>query len=198
MQTNRNARSRHVQTAQPANPYARYMQKDNRPQLYLLAALCLLLPPVGLVLAWRAQKIELHIRGGLSAIGLLSCTLIFWLLLRPAGVTSTIQPVPETPLQAGYGAASSNQYAAATAPPATEVPAPPEVVITLTTADPNLAPQEPDVLTDDSIVYAVTNNAASYHLYEICDQQENHRALTLREALDEGLAPCEKCVGAVG
>ena len=43
------------------------------------------------------------------------------------------------------------------------------------------------------IVFAVTNNASSYHLYEICDFQENRRALTLAQALAEGLTPCEKC-----
>ena len=58
--------------------------------------------------------------------------------------------------------------------------------------------QDSGELTDDTIVYAVTNNAASYHLFEICDQQENRRALTLRDALNEGLKPCEKCVGAMG
>ena len=198
MQTNRNARPRHVQSAQPANAYAKYMKKDHRPQLFALAALCLLLPPVGILLVWRMEKTEMSVRAALSAVGLLSCIFIFMLLLRPKAVVSTIQPVPETPLQAGFGSAASAQYAEVPIPEATNIPAQPEVVITLSTADPSLVQQEPDVLTDDSIVYAVTNNASSYHLYEICDQQENHRALTLRDALNEGLAPCEKCVGAVG
>ena len=198
MQTNRNTRPRHVQSAQPANAYARYMQKDSRPYLILIAALCLLLPPLGILLIWRMEKTDMPVRIGLSVLGLLSGVFIFWLMLRPSGVLSTIQPVPQTPLQAGYGSPAENQYLAVNIPETTNVPAPPEIVITMSTAVPSLDQQEPDVLTDDSIVYAVTNNAASYHLYEICDQQENHRALTLREALNEGLAPCEKCVGAVG
>ena len=86
-----------------------------------------------------------------------------------------VTPVPEAPAQFAAPAPGT--------PAATDGPA---------------AVQEPGELTDDTIVYAVTNNAASYHLYELCDQQENRRALTLREALNEGLQPCEKCVGAMG
>ena len=51
---------------------------------------------------------------------------------------------------------------------------------------------DPASLTAESTVYAVTNNASSYHMLQICDMQENHRMLTLAEAVAEGLLPCEK------
>lgn len=197
MQTNRNARSRHVQSVQATNAYSKSTQKDSPLRLILLAALCLLLPPLGIALVWRVRRMGAPIRIGLSGLGALSCVLLFWLLLRPTAVVSSILPTPQTPSQVGYGSVAAGQTVAVV-PESTAIPSQPDVVTIVSTADPNAVPQGPDELTDDSIVYAVTNNATSYHLYEICDQQENHRALTLREALNEGLAPCEKCVGAVG
>lgn len=198
MQTNtsKKTNSRHVQSTQTRNVRSRFEPENNRQPMILLAILCLLLPPIGVLLLWRSSRMTMPVRAALSAAGLASMTLIFFLLMRPTSTASTtILPVPVTPVQAGYGVSATDPYTAQ----ATNVPAQPDAVIISSepTADPSVA-QEPGELTDDTIVYAVTNNASSYHLSVICDQQENHRSLTLREALDEGLAPCEKCVGAVG
>ena len=192
MQTNRKTRPSPVQAPNIKKPYSagKYRKEDNRLTLVVLSVLCLVLPPVGALLTWRAKKLELTIRGALTTTALLSCTFIFCLLMRSGTTLPDIRPVPATPQTIGHNA-SVAVYA-------TEVPAPPAAVPAIPSATDAPAVQESGELTDDTIVYAVTNNAASYHLYEVCGQQENRRALTLREALNEGLAPCENCVGAMG
>lgn len=178
----------------PQSPYInpRFLPEDTIRPALVLGALCLLLPPVGLVMLWRSRRMTFYLRMALSTLAFISMTVIFFLLMRPAEVPSTIRPMPATPSVAGYGSVSQN---VSVVPPAPEnVP-----------AQPNTAPapvignvtepvtQNTGVLTQESIVFAVTNNASSYHLYEICDFQENRRALTLAQALAEGLTPCEKC-----
>lgn len=193
MQTSKKIRSGRIQTSGVKSPYSagKYRKEDNLITLILLGALCIILPPIGVLFTWRAKKMELTLRGIFSAAALASCTLIFFLLMRPGSTAPDIRPTPATPQTVGYNAAP--------VVPATQVPAQPEAVVPAAPGATD-APviQESGELTDDTIVYAVTNNAASYHLFEICDQQENRRALTLRDALNEGLKPCEKCVGAMG
>lgn len=194
MQTRKKTRPHQVQTPNVKSPYAsKYKKEDTRVLLIILAALCIALPPLGVLLTWRARKVELKLRGIFSSAALLSSTLIFFLLMRPDASLTDIRPTPATPQTVGYGSVSQSNAVLA------QVPAQP---VQTASTEP-VSTEEPVVqqggeLTDDTIVYAVTNNASSYHLYELCDQQENHRALTLRDALSEGLAPCEKCVGAMG
>lgn len=199
MQTSKNQRSSHFQSPNMKSAYtsAKYKKEDNRLTLIILGVLSLLLPPVGILLSWRAQNVEIRMRAAFTGTALASTVLIFFLLMRPTGTVSMITPVPETPQLVGYGAAMTEQPIVTPVPEAPAQFAAPAPGTPAATDDP-AAVQEPGELTDDTIVYAVTNNAASYHLYELCDQQENRRALTLREALNEGLQPCEKCVGAMG
>lgn len=194
MQTNQNKRPSQVQTPAGRGAYSSYKRADNRLTFIILAVLCLLLPPVGILLTWRAQNINLRTRAGFSAAGFLATILIFFLLMKPSAAVSSITPVPATPETVGYGASAVVTAPPAQAPaqPADAAPAAPSAT------EPPSATQEPGAMNDDTVVYAVTNNASSYHLYPICDTQENRRALTLREALNEGLQPCEKCVGAKG
>lgn len=196
MQTNKKTRPSQVQSAGVKSAHARYAQEDNRSTLILLAVLCLLIPPVGILFAWRTHKLSILLRAGFSALGLAAITIIFVFLMRQESPTADIRPMPATPQLVGYGTVAAQEAAI---PAAAEAPAQPESVPINPGAatDPALV-QEPGELTDDTVVYAVTNNASSYHLYEICDMQENRRAMPLRDALNEGLQPCEKCVGAVG
>lgn len=196
MQTKKPARTSHVQSSQTANPYARYLQADPRRPAVLLGVLCILLPPVGVALVWRSRRMTILLRAALSAVGFIAMTLIFVLLMRPQTLTDDIRPTPVVPSQAGYGTSATAEPTPEPTPEPTQVPAQeiPAVIM-----DPALtATETPAPLTDDSIVYAVTNNASSYHLEPICDMQENNRALTLRDALNEGLEPCAKCVSAAG
>lgn len=194
MQTNRKTRPSHVQSAVSKGSAASFRRKDNQSTLVVLILLCLLVPPLGILMTWRARHVAMPVRLGLSAGGMLCTTLIFFFLMRPTDTESLIRPIPATPQLVGYGAVQEPLPTAAGVPaqPGDVVPAAPQA-----TENPT-AYQEGGELTDDTIVYAVTNNATSYHLYELCDLQENRRPLTLREALNEGLSPCEKCVGTMG
>ena len=196
MQTNKKTRPSQVQSTGVKSAHARYAQEDSRSTLITLAVLCLLLPPIGIFFAWRTRKLSIPLRAAFSALGLISTTVIFCIFMRPENTVSDIRPMPATPQLVGYGTVAAQD---AVLPSATEVPAQQESVPANpdSAVDP-VAQQEPGELTDDTIVFAVTNNASSYHLYEICDMQENRRAMTLRDALNEGLQPCEKCVGAMG
>lgn len=179
-----------------------FLPQDTLRPALVIAAVCLLLPPVGLFILWRSRRMTMHIRTILSVTGFISMTLIFFLLLRPKELPSAIQPMPAMPSVAGYGSASQtvsipfgNDTMNVPAQPGIAAPAPVggdfnnNPIITSPTVS------TPAGLTPESIVFAVTNNASSYHIFDICDFQENHRALTLQNALDEGLAPCEKCIG---
>ena len=194
MQTRQKNRTSQVRTSAPKGAYTSYRNNMNdRTTLIVLGVLCLLVPPVGIALVWRAQNLDVPTRAILSAAGFAATTLIFFLLMRPSNAVTSIAPTPATPQLIGYGAAATEVPVAATAVPAQNAaPAAPAAT------DNPAAQQEPGMLTDDTIVYAVTNNASSYHLNQICDGQENHRSLTLRDALNEGLAACEKCVDAKG
>lgn len=196
MQTNKGSRKSLVQSTGVKNYHARSAQQDNRSTFALLSTLCILIPPAGILLTWRAQKLTLAFRAAFSAVGLAATVLIFSLLMRPDSAVSDIRPMPETPRLIGYGTAANETLVV---PSSAAVPAQPGIVSEepQATTEPVYA-QEPGELTDDTIVFAVTNNASSYHLHQVCDMQENNRAMTLRDALNEGLAPCEKCVDVKG
>lgn len=197
MQTRKTSNARHVQSTQTSNPYTRYMQTSSRRPVILTGVLCLLLPFAGIPLAWRARRIPMALRSAFSALGFLSMTLIFVLLMRPAKVASDIRPTPAVPVQAGYGTTSVHAATDEPLPETTAVPAAQDAAVS--SNDPSLSEtNDPSAQSDEVIVYAVTNNASSYHLAPVCDMQENNRQLTLSEALAEGLQPCEKCAGAAG
>lgn len=192
MQTNSSRRTQPPQAPRVPVGHQRYAYDMNdRRTLIVLAVLCALVPPVGIIMLWRAERITLPVRGGLTLLALAAMTLIFFFILRPDSSETDITPMPAAPQYAGYG------YIASDTPVPTQAPVPPAVVPMVPSGNVS-ATAEPGGLTDESIVYAVTNNASSYHLSQICGFQENNRALTLLEALNEGLQPCENCVGAAG
>lgn len=193
MQTNRSRYDRPVQGPRVPVGKGRFAADMNsRPALILLGVLCALVPPLGVVMLWRASRITLPVRCGLTLLGFFSMTLILFLLMRPENGSLDILPMPAVPEYAGYGYIPSDQ------PAPTEIPAPPPAEQPVVPPENSTQSVDPSTLTDDSIVFAVTNNASSYHLSPVCDFQENNRQLTLLEALYEGLEPCEKCVGAAG
>jgi len=206
MQSNQNDRFR--STSAPHSVYInpRFLPDDNLRPMLLIGILCLLVPPVGLVMAWRSRETSIQSRIICSAAAFISMTFLFWLLMSPAQAPSDIRPMPATPLIAGYGSVS--QTVSVPNAPAQPGAAPAPVTGDTQPVDPFSEPADtpadapvilsPSELTGESLVFAVTNNASSYHLYEICDMQENRRTLTLQEALNEGLTPCEKCVGIGG
>lgn len=197
MQKNTSSRSRHVQSTHTKNVRSRYVKDNSRENIILLTILSAFLPPLGVLLTWRtSSRINIAVRAALSALATVSMTIIFCLLLRPGNSDSAIRPVPVVPEMAGYGVVSVDEPDIPE--PTYVVPAAPDAVAPAEAPSAPEATDEPGALTPETTVYAVTNNASSYHLYEICETQMNNRALTLQQALDEGLTPCEKCVGAVG
>ncbi len=192
MQTRPNDRFRPASAPQSVYINPRFLPEDTIRPAIVIGALCLLVPPVGLVMLWRSRRMTFYVRMALSTLAFISMTLIFFFLMRPAEVPSGIRPMPATPMIVGYGSVSQNAAVVPSAP--MNVPsqgdAAPAPVVGNASEPVN---QNSGVLTGESIVFAVTNNASSYHLYEICDFQENRRALTLAQAIAEGLNPCEKC-----
>lgn len=181
--------------ARPKSPYF-VPEEDAQQPAIVFGILCLLLPPIGMLCAWRSRRMTFPLRLILSGVGFVSMTLIFFLLMRPSEAVSAIRPTPVIPQTAGYGAMSAQDYIAYGQYPSDQpvIPAQPDAVMPSTSYSEPLI-QDSGTLNEYSTVYAVTNNASSYHLYEICDFQQNNRALTLRDALNEGLQPCSKCVG---
>ena len=156
--------------------------------------LAVVLPPVGVLLAWHSKRLNAAMRVILSACALGVLTGAF-VLMRGTSPTNGMLPTPQTPVLAGYG------DAAQTPEPAADVyNAGGQQGYTVTYGDgttEGTATQEGelpmDPTTQVTIVYAVTNNAQYYHKQEICDMQTNSRRLLLQDAIAEGLQPCTKC-----
>lgn len=156
--------------------------------------LTVVLPPVGVLLAWRSKHLNAALRVALSVCALGVMTGAF-VLLRGASPTNGMLPTPQTPVLAGYGNAAQTPEPAADA----YDPAGQEGY-TVTYGDgttEGTAAQDGELPMDPTaqaiIVYAVTNNAQYYHKQEICDMQTNSRRMLLEDAIAEGLQPCSKC-----
>ena len=156
--------------------------------------LTVVLPPVGVLLAWRSKRLNAALRVALSVCALGVMTGAF-VLLRGASPTNGMLPTPQTPVLAGYGNAAQTPEPAADA----YDPAGQEGY-TVTYGDgttEGTAAQDGELPMDPTaqaiIVYAVTNNAQYYHKQEICDMQTNSRRMLLEDAIAEGLQPCSKC-----
>ena len=156
--------------------------------------LTVVLPPVGVLLAWRSKRLNAALRVALSVCALGVMTGAF-VLLRGASPTNGMLPTPQTPVLAGYGNAAQTPEPAADA----YDPAGQEgYTVTYgdgttegTAAQDGALPMDPTA--QPIIVYAVTNNAQYYHKQEICDMQTNSRRMLLEDAIAEGLQPCSKC-----
>lgn len=156
--------------------------------------LAVVLPPVGVLLAWHSKRLNALMRVILSVCAL-GVMIGAFALMRGTSATSGMLPTPQTPALAGYGSAAQ------TAEPAADlyVGAGQEgYTVTYddgttesTAAQDGELPMDPT--TQVTIVYAVTNNAQYYHKQEICDMQTNSRRLILQDAIAEGLQPCSKC-----
>ena len=165
-------------------PWKYFADKKNVLRVYIVLRVLVLLTLVWQLLSRNYENVFVCL-----------LTLILFLLMRPHSQTMNIRPIPSIPTTAGYGTVSAQEYAVIGQEEV--IPAQPDAVPSGDFYSEPLI-QDSGALTPDSIVYAVTNNASSYHLYEICDMQENRRALTLRDAMNEGLQPCSKCVGTAG
>ena len=159
--------------------------------------LTLLLPPVGLAFLWRRGVFRTRGRVLLSCVATIEMAVLLALLLPTAELPQEA-PMAHLPVAVtiapddGIVSALSNidqllaqQQAAEAAASATEAP------LTDEEAAAQHAAEQEAIL--NTIVYSVYSNAKYYHAAEICGTQSNRRALTIREAMNEGMGACKNC-----
>ena len=159
--------------------------------------LTLLLPPIGIAYLWRRGVFRTRGRVLLSCVATIEMAVLLALLL-PTAELSQEAPMAHLPVAVtiapddGIVTALSNidqllaqQQAADAAAAATEVP------LTDEEAEAQHAAEQEAIL--NTIVYSVYSNAKYYHAAEICGTQSNRRALTVREAMNEGMGACKNC-----
>ena len=159
--------------------------------------LTLLLPPIGIAYLWRRGVFRTRGRVLLSCVATIEMAVLLALLLPTAELPQEA-PMAHLPVAVtiapddGIVTALSNidqllaqQQAADAAAAATEVP------LTDEEAEAQHAAEQEAIL--NTIVYSVFSNARYYHSQEICGTQSNRRALTVREAMNEGMGACPNC-----
>ena len=159
--------------------------------------LTLLLPPIGIAYLWRRGVFRTRGRVLLSCVATIEMAVLLALLLPTAELPQEA-PMAHLPVAVtiapddGIVTALSNidqllaqQQAAEAAASATEAP------LTDEEAAAQHAAEQEAIL--NTIVYSVYSNAKYYHAAEICGTQSNRRALTVREAMNEGMGACKNC-----
>lgn len=169
-------------------------KKNSRALTGLL--LTLLLPPLGLIYLWRKGVFRTRGRVLLTTVATIEMAILFAIAL-PSHDLSMEAPVPVAPVAAtiapddGVVTALSNidellsQQQAERDAAAGVTPEP-----TVDNAA-YLAEQEAILQT---IVYSVYGDSARYyHKDSVCGTQSNRRALTVQEAMNEGMGACSQC-----
>ena len=159
--------------------------------------LTLLLPPIGIAYLWRRGVFRTRGRVLLSCVATIEMAVLLALLLPTAELPQEA-PMAHLPVAVtiapddGIVTALSNidqllaqQQAAEAAASATEAP------LTDEEAAAQHAAEQEAIL--NTVVYSVYSNAKYYHATEICGTQSNRRALTVREAMNEGMGACKNC-----
>ena len=159
-------------------------------------ALCLLLPPVGLLFLWRMGVFRT--RGRMIVTGIVTLEmLIVGICMLPQVSPDTVTPVPVSPTRVTPAPESSvltwlsNMDEILKAQQAAENPD-----ATLGPSAAELLAQEEAALHEikNTIVYAVYGDSAiRYHAAPVCGNQSNRRELTVEQARQEALAPCPDC-----
>lgn len=170
------------------------VRKSRRAPVTLV--LCLLLPPLGLMYMWREGVFKARGRILLTALTTIEMMLVA-VLLTPAASPAPILPVPGIPSrvtpapQSNVLTALSNmdeilrQQQEANGVQATQGPSAAELLA----QEEN---QRKEVM--DTVVYCVYDSAVRYyHAAPVCGNQSNRRALTVQEAMSEGLGACPDC-----
>ena len=95
-------RSRRARSASPNLKYQPVGQEKTTGELILAVVLCLLVPPVGIVYAWRGKLSGVIARILPTLAGLASMTLIFALIFHTPSTVDAIKPSPVVPLPFNY------------------------------------------------------------------------------------------------
>ena len=159
--------------------------------------LTLLLPPIGIAYLWRRGVFRTRGRMLLTGIATLEMAAVL-LCILPTPQLVQDMPVPHLPLAAtvapddGIVSALSNIDQLLAQEQAAEAAASvtPEPLTDEEAAAQHAAEQEAIL---NTTVYSVYTNAKYYHATEICGTQSNRRALTIRDAMNEGMGACPNC-----
>ena len=159
----------------------------------LKIALCLLLPPIGLLWIWRTRSFALRGRVLVSALSCAALLLFCLPLFKPSSVP-TVLPQPAAPVAATRAPQEDTVTALSNIE---ELLMQQEAAEAAALGDGETAPAQPQ-LTDEQIynttVYSVFTNAVNYHTGPTCEGQQNGRTLTVRQAIEDfGLTPCPNC-----
>ena len=159
--------------------------------------LTLLVPPLGLAYLWRVGVFRSRGRMIMTAVATLETALILFLVM-PSQQLSSDAPTPVTPVAAtlapddGVVTALENidtvlaeQQAAAAAEAGVATAEP--------TTDPAVEAAEQEAILNTTVYSVYGSGAKYYHSLEVCGTQSNRRSLTVREAMNEGMAPCPNC-----
>lgn len=163
---------------------------------FLGLILTLLLPPVGLAYLWRAGVFRTRGRMVLTALATIEMAIIFAVAM-PEQELSSQAPVPVAPAAAtiapddGTLTALSNLdqlLAEEQAKRDAEAGVTPEP-----TEDNTAYEAEQEAIKNTTVYTVFSNGARYYHKETVCGTQSNRRALTVREAISEGLGVCPDC-----
>ncbi|MBQ8670787.1 MAG: hypothetical protein IJ508_06055 [Oscillospiraceae bacterium] len=170
-------------------------KKGNRALTGLV--LTLLLPPIGLIYLWRESVFRTRGRMLLTCIANLEMAL-FVALVMPAPDMNMEAPMPVAPVAAtiapddGVVTALSNidqllaqQQAERDAAAGIASPEP--------TVDNAAYMAEQQAILETTVYSVYGDGARYYHKDSVCGTQSNRRALTVREAMGEGMGACAEC-----
>lgn len=169
-------------------------KKGNRAALGLI--LTLLLPPVGLAYLWRAGVFRTRGRLLLTLLATIEMALLIGFIM-PDQKLSSQAPMPVAPVAAtlspddGTLTALSNLDQLLAEEQARRDA---EAGITPEPTEDTAAYEAEQEAIKNTTVYTVFSSGARYfHRDTVCGTQSNRRALTVREAISEGLGACPDC-----
>jgi len=187
-------RSKAASRAYTPNMDAPTRKKGSRATTGLI--LTLLLPPIGLIYLWREGVFRTRGRMLLTCLATVEMALLFTLIL-PGGDLMVQAPVPMVPVAAtvapddGVVNALSNidqllaQQQAERDAQSGVTPEP--------TVDNTAYLAEQQAILETTVYSVYGNGARYYHKDSVCGTQSNRRALTVREAMGEGMGACAQC-----
>lgn len=169
-------------------------KKGNRAAAGLI--LTLLLPPIGLAYLWRAGVFRTRGRILLTVLATIEMAVVISFMM-PEQELSSLAPMPVAPVAAtiapddGTLSALSNLdqlLAEEQARRDAESGVTPEP-----TVDAAAYEAEQEAIKNTTVYTVYSSGARYYHKDTVCGTQSNRRALTVREAISEGLGVCPDC-----
>lgn len=183
-----------------STPNLRMPGSSRRPNRGIFAiVMCVLCPPLGLMLMWRLDIFRVRGRMLLTALATVEMGVVAVLLMPRAtldtasvvpGAPARVTPAPESDVRTALSNMDDILYQQQLAQVIAEGGSEEDLLSDEERAAQQAAEQEAIL---NTIVYSVNSGARLYHAAPICGNQSNRRELTVREAKLEGLGPCPDC-----